>query len=92
VSPRFYRSVKRTNEVTMPGVFIFGFVGIAAGILVWLVSAPLSRFATNSHLYLRPDSDKASYQRRNITRIRIIGSIMGLVGVVAVVVGLLGGR
>jgi hypothetical protein len=76
----------------MPGVFIFGFVGIAAGIFCWLISGPLSRFATNSHVYLRPDSDKASYQRRNVTRIRIIGSLMGLVGIVAVVIGLLGGR
>jgi hypothetical protein len=76
----------------MPGVFIFGFVGIVAGLLCWLISGPLSRFATNSHVYMRPDSDKQSYQRRNIMGIRIVGSLMGLVGIAAVVVGLLGGR
>jgi hypothetical protein len=76
----------------VPGVFIFGFVGIAAGLFCWLISGPLSRFATNSHAYMHPDSDKQSYQRRNIMGIRIVGSLMGLVGIAAVVVGLLGGR
>lgn len=76
----------------MSGLLIFGLVGLGAGVFGWLISGWLSNFASDSYSRLNPGSNRDLFRRRNVTGIRVISSVMLLLGLGFVIFVLLGGR
>lgn len=72
----------------MTPTILLGLMGLGMGAFGWAISGILSRFASGSYAYLRPNRDKEAFRRGNVTAIRVLASFFLLIGIAALAFGL----
>lgn len=72
--------------------YLMGILFIALGAFAWAMSGILSRIASSSYAYLRPERNKDDFRKKNSLVTRILGTFFILVGIGVLIYTLFQGR